>query len=131
MAYDNDNEPHLLLRRVFAIGNKPSCNQKVCRCYSGETGTINTCACEIAKETTAHMLQFNKCLFQNIICSLYTIMVSIKITLISSVITQAHVVSPVQNFHFFLSALLQIYLVRRRLRHFHVVHGLSSSLREG
>ena len=38
---------------------------------------------------------------------------------------QAHVLSPVYSFHFFLCALPQVYPVRRRLRHLHVVHGLS------
>ena len=44
---------------------------------------------------------------------------------VSSAFPQAHVVSPVKNFHFFLCALLQVYPMCRRLRHLHVVHGLS------
>ena len=42
---------------------------------------------------------------------------------VSSAFPQAHVVSPVYNFHFFLCALLQVNPVRRRLRHLHVVIG--------
>ena len=47
---------------------------------------------------------------------------------VSSAFPQArvvYVVSPVYNFHFSLGALLQVYTVRRRLRHLYVVHGLS------
>ena len=44
---------------------------------------------------------------------------------VSSAFPQVHVMSPVYNFQFFLCALLQVYPMRRRLRHLHVVHGLS------
>ena len=40
--------------------------------------------------------------------------------MVSSALPQAHVVSAVWNFHFCICALLQVYSVRRRLRHFHV-----------
>ena len=46
-------------------------------------------------------------------------------TVVSSALPQTHVVSPGFNLHFFLCALLQVYPVRRWLRHVHVVHGLS------
>ena len=45
---------------------------------------------------------------------------------VSSALLQKHVVSHVYNFHFLPNVLLQLYPVRRRLRHIPMVHGLSS-----